>query len=251
MPSQKLNRGSFKIPDKNEVYVFAFDLIAGLNCLKEFETFLSNEEIVKANRFHFEKDKNNYIISHGILRKILSLLLSVKPSEINFGTNEYGKPFVQNPSNVQFNISHSKEKLLLAVSREVPVGVDIEFMNVEFASGDIAQNFFSPVEIQKLNKLEDDKLTEGFYNCWTRKEAFIKGIGKGLSIPLDSFDVELTPGLKPEILDVRFDKSENGKWELVNLDIYGEYKSALSVKMKMLKIELFKLENCCEVLSYT
>ncbi len=245
------NKTFRKVPDKNEISVFAFDLPSGKKCLREFESFLSNEEIERANRFHFSKDKNNFIVSHGILRLILSWYLNVKPTDIIFIFNKYGKPYLYNSKNIKFNISHSKNKLLMGFSNGIHVGIDIEFMNVVFAKGDIAKNYFSPDEVKKLKTLSAKNIVEGFYNCWTRKEAFIKGVGMGLSIPLDSFDVELLPGRQPTIIDVRFDESEKGKWELFNLDIYENYRSALAVREHNVKINLYKFDKCCEILTDT
>ncbi len=160
--------------------------------VKSLEATLSNDESQRAARFHFEKDKTSYIIAHGCLRNILSRYLQCEPGELRFDTNEYGKPFIKGYK-VEFNLSHSGDYALIAMTRESKVGVDVERFrsNIEFES--ITNRFFSPNEIAKLMSLSPEKKTIAFFNCWTRKEAYIKAQGLGLSLPLDSFDVSLTP----------------------------------------------------------
>lgn len=231
-------------PELHEVHVYSMDFSLMLGCLSEFRKILIEEEIDRANRFHFEKDRNNFVLSRGILRIILAHYLNKSPREIILHFNNYGKPFIREVKNIEFNLSHSKDKLLLAFTNNIPVGIDIEFMNADFVKGDIAGKFFSPFEVSGLKKLPDELKIEGFYNCWTRKEALIKGIGKGLSIPLDSFDVELIPGKTPAIFDMRFDIKEKGKWQIVDLKLHEEYKSALALKSKNYEIKIFNISNC-------
>ncbi len=243
-----------KLPSKpgpNEIHIYPVDFNKGIEYLKKFETLLNEEEKNKAARFHFRKDRNAFILAHGILRSILANYLDTNPGQIEFQFNEYGKPFLRGNDILNFNISHSKEKLLLAFSTNILLGIDVEFMNTDFANGDIAEKFFSPAEVSMLNKLPGNLKTEGFYNCWTRKEALIKGIGKGLSIPLDSFDVELTPGKTPKIFDLRFDKQEKGKWEIIDLDLFADYKSAIAIKSNTFNIKLFNIEKYCVFLTYS
>ncbi len=240
-----------KILKRDEIHVYSVDFTSVIECLDDFDKILSDEEKNRAARFHFEKDRNNFVLSRGILKSILAHYLQKKPQDIIFQFNDYGKPFLTEVDEMEFNISHSKDKLLLAFSRNISLGIDIEFMNDDFAKGDIAEKFFSPVEVSILNELPNDLKVEGFYNCWTRKEALIKGIGKGLSIPLDSFDVELIPGRIPRIFDMRFDNMEKGKWEIINLDLYKDYKSAVALRGKNYDIKIFYINECGFLLTYT
>ena len=240
-----------EIPKQNEIHIYSADFTSVIECLEDFNKILSDEEKNKAARFHFEKDRNNFVLSRGILKSILAHYLKKNPKHIIFQFNDYGKPFLREIKNIEFNISHSKNKLLLAFSSNISIGADIEFMNADFAKGDIAKKFFSPFEVSRLNKLSNGLKIEGFYNCWTRKEALIKGIGKGLSIPLDSFDVELIPGKVPKIFDLRFDSKEKGEWEIIDLNLYKDYKSAVALRSKNYNIKIFNISECRFLLTYT
>lgn len=192
--------------------------------------FLDDEEIVKSKRFYFEKDQKRYVQSHAILRLILRDMLDQSPRSIQFITNSYGKPYLSNRSGgreVFFNISHSQSGLLIAVSESIECGVDIEFQRDDFPSTEIAEHFFSKNEFQAYSALPEDQRIEAFFNCWTRKEAFIKAKGMGLSIPLGSFDVTLVPGEAARLIHSSLDPDDMNKWSLMNLDSWSNYSAAL------------------------
>jgi 4'-phosphopantetheinyl transferase len=153
--------------------------------------FLSAEERARAARFHFDKHRHEFIAARGMLREILGEYLKVDPKSVYFSYNSYGKPAVDG---VYFNLSHSGGLALYAVSRTRELGVDVERIDPVFAFEQIPEQFFSRVEVDALRALPESLQLQAFFNCWTRKEAYVKARGLGLSLELHSFDVSLAPG---------------------------------------------------------
>lgn len=164
---------------------------------------LSKDEIQKAERFHFTEDKHKFILTRTMLRDLLSRYTGVAANELVFSYNEYGKPFILtlNKKNaVFFNVTHSKDKALFAFSRQCELGIDIEHMRDNVKYLELAKRFFSQQEFQALALLSGNDLKLGFYRCWTRKEAFIKAVGDGLSFSLSKFAVNLDDDDNPRLL---------------------------------------------------
>ncbi len=158
--------------------------------LSYLKTLLSIDERQRAERYVFAHDQQRFILARGMLRLLLSHYLQLAPSEIQFVTNVYGKPHLNpNSSTLEFNISHSHEWILLAFSKAIPVGIDIEFIRTDIAIDAIAQRFFSPSEAATLIQLQNTDKTNAFFNLWAKKEAVIKMLGTGLFQPLDQTDV--------------------------------------------------------------
>ena len=200
---------------------------------------LNEFEIEKSRRFYFHKDRQRYIQSHAILRMILGKELGVLPGAVQFTTNPYGKPYInsdgQQPG-LFFNISHSQTGLLIALCRGIECGVDIEYQRDDFPSDEIAERFFSKKEFEVFKALPESQKIEAFFNCWTRKEAFIKAKGMGLSIPLDSFDVSLVPGDKARLIDSRLEPDDVKKWSLDHVDTWFRYSAAICAKCSTMNI---------------
>lgn len=201
---------------------------AHLNCVKfvlsQLEATLGPDERIRADRFHFERDRNAFVAARGILRQLLGRYLGRLPADIQFDYGPQGKPSLrlQSKPSIQFNLSHSHGLALLAFATNCPLGVDVELVRSDFATDDIARRFFSPLEVEEWHVLPDSLRVEGFFLCWTRKEAYVKAKGQGLQIPLDSFHVSLTPG-QPEEL-----RSEDGlQWSLHSLRPGPGYVGAL------------------------
>ena len=209
----------------DEVHVWRATLSVGQPVLQSLLNTLSPDECTKAERFHFPKDRDRSIAARAVLRLILSRYLEVKPNDLRFSYNRFGKPALVGHSGadaVHFNMSHSGELALYAIARGREIGVDVEHVREEFASEQIAVRFFSPNEVAMLRALPFNMRTQGFFNCWTRKEAYIKARGEGLSFPLDRFDVSLAPGEPAALLRVGHSKAE------VDDEIAGDSKLELS-----------------------
>jgi 4'-phosphopantetheinyl transferase len=178
-----------------DVWRFGLDLRAAE--LASLERSLSPDERARAARFVFPRDRDRFIAGRGALRDVLARYVGEPASEISFDYEAAGKPHIRRPSTlgVQFNLSHSHGLAVCAVGRHRTIGVDLEALRPEVAGEEIAVNYFSARELEELRALPTPQRVEGFFLCWTRKEAYIKARGGGLAkIPLDSFDVTLTPG---------------------------------------------------------
>jgi len=180
-----------------EIHVWRASLSTDEPTLRRLEATLADQEKARAARFIFERDRDRYIAARGILRDLLGKYLQCAPRSIEFSYGPYGKPAIAGAasrSGICFNLSHSHGLAVVAIGREQEVGIDVELIRAEFASEAIAKRYFSAKEIDELTRLPAELRTEGFFLCWTRKEAYIKAKGDGLQIPLDSFDVSLSPG---------------------------------------------------------
>jgi 4'-phosphopantetheinyl transferase len=182
-------------------------------------------------------------VARGTLRAILSDRLRIDPRDVRFVYGEHGKPELAEPfsgSGLRFNLSHSGSLALCAVVRHCRVGVDIERLRPVPHLEAIAERTFSPRERDTLRQLPPELRHEAFFNCWTRKEAYIKAIGKGLAHPLDSFSVSLAPGARPRLETVDDDPLEAEVWTLEAIVPSAGYVAALVVEGRA---EHIALEN--------
>lgn len=177
------------------------------------EQTLSEDELVRAKKFYFERDARRFIISHGILRHILGVYLNMKPSKIAFIYGTYGKPYLEGDE-ICFNMSHSDEIAVYAFVRNRQIGVDVERIRNFPEAENIFSRFFSPYENKVFKSLPDEQKQEAFFRCWTLKEAYIKAVGDGLAYPLDKFDVSYAPGEPAGLLNLAGDSRKASEWLL-------------------------------------
>jgi len=200
--------------------------------LQELEATLSADEIQRADRFHFQGDKDRFIAAHGCLRDILARYHHWEPGQLTFSANDYGKPALStdlSERRMDFNLSHSEDLALVAVAWERKVGVDLERMRQGISAQVIARQYFSKSEVTELLGLPSEQWQVGFFNCWTRKEAYIKAQGLGFSLPLESFDVSLGPNEPVILRATRPDPQEAARWTLLSLEVSPSYAAALAV----------------------
>jgi 4'-phosphopantetheinyl transferase len=157
------------------------------------------EELGRAAQFHRATDAEHYIVRRGKLRALLASRLGCRPCDVPLSYNSFGKPSVKG-TDLRFNLSHSGAIALYVFARDTEVGCDIEWRRPELAFERVAERFFSPRELDALRGVPRNRWVEAFFNCWTRKEAFIKALGFGVSYPLKAFDVSLVPGEPPALL---------------------------------------------------
>jgi 4'-phosphopantetheinyl transferase len=214
----------------DEVHVWRASLNHSHETLLALSGTLVTEERERAARFHFERDRNHFIAARGVLRQILGLYLELPPGSLQFNYSSHGKPYLADECGgewLRFNVSHAGELALFAFSSERELGIDIEQIRTDIEHKQIASTFFSKQEVDVLHALPEHLQQEAFFLCWTRKEAYIKGIGEGLSLPLDTFDVSLTPGEPASLLAVRGDVKEASRWTLQALEPGPNYHAAL------------------------
>jgi 4'-phosphopantetheinyl transferase len=217
----------------DDVHVWIASLGQPADLIAKLLPLLSRDECQRAERFHRPTDRQRFIAGRVILRKIISAYLALAPDEVRFVYNEYGKPFIsgdQNRGALSFNLSHSNGVALYAVARKRRVGVDVEYMREDFATLEVAERFFSKDEFEALKAAPVDRRTEAFFNCWSRKESYIKAIGMGVSYPLDGFTVSLAPDVAPALLKVDADATEAARWKMNWLDAGEGYTAALIVE---------------------
>jgi 4'-phosphopantetheinyl transferase len=232
----------FSLSD-DDVHVWRASLNCGPARIQRIQQVLSDDERKRSQNFHFTKDKQSFIVARSLLRIILSKYLHTPPRLIEFCYGPHGKPALasNDGGELQFNLSHSNGMLLMAVSKNRPIGVDVEYMRNDPTRLKIADRFFSPREVSKLRSLPDVDQKRAFYTCWTRKEAYIKAKGMGLSLPLDQFDVSLIPGEAPALLWNASDPEEVSQWMFYDLPPIPGFATALVVKSPPVGIEFWQL----------
>jgi len=197
---------------------------------------LADDERARAMRFHFDNHRRDFIVARTFLRSVLAHYLDLDRTQIKFEYSSYGKPALaasRRGAPLFFNLTHSHQLALLAVTEQAEIGIDVEFIRA--VDEGIAERYFSRAEVACLRALPGELKNEAFFNCWTRKEAYIKARGEGLSLPLDEFDVSLAPGAPAAILAVR-NGEEASTWRLEHLQPGPGYVGALAIRA--LKTEL-------------
>lgn len=215
---------------KNEVHVWRVSLEVLKSDFEHLQHILADEEFERANRFYFEKERRHWVVAHAFLRILLGRYLDIDPTKLRFITNDYGKPLLIYPpssTHLHFNLSHSGELALYAFAYGRQVGIDVEYMRADVDYSELATFHFSAHERAVLGTLPETLQKEAFFLCWSRKEAYIKARGKGLSIPLDQFDVSLAPGETAALLDSREEPGRKEHWVLHALTPGVRYTGAL------------------------
>ncbi|PYQ42304.1 MAG: 4'-phosphopantetheinyl transferase [Acidobacteria bacterium] len=209
--------------------------------------WLSPDENRRASRFHFERDRRRFAAARGILRALLGRYLCVDPSDLVFGYGPHGKPALASPwHGLRFNVSHSGGLALLAFATDYEIGVDIEQERPLPEMDSIAERHFSPPENAELQLLAERERRRAFFRCWTRKEAFIKAVGDGLSHALDAFDVTLAPSEPARILRVEGDPEAAGRFRLEGLEPAHGFAAALAALGRPTRVVCFGLDQSLE-----
>ena len=176
---------------KDEVHVWNADLDLSDQAVKRHLKKLSAQEKDRAERFHFQRDRSRFVVRRGVLRSLLAEYTQLKAADLVFETNTFGKPALASefsPS-VRFYVSHSGNLAVFGFALDRALGIDIEKIRYDLDCWDLAQRYFAKEEIAALAQLSGDARNQAFFNVWTRKEAYIKAIGMGVSFPLDRFAV--------------------------------------------------------------
>lgn len=213
----------------HQVDVWRVSLDLPTDSVRSIASSLSADESQRAERFHFAGDRDRFIAAHGCLRDILARYLHCEPHQLNYFANQYGKPALHDHK-LEFNLSHSGDYALVAVAQRGKVGVDVERIRPGISSQVIARQYFSKNEVAELELLPFEQREAAFFTCWTRKEAYIKAQGLGLSLALESFDVSLTPNEPAILRATRSDPQEAARWTLLPLDVDPHYRSAVAVE---------------------
>jgi 4'-phosphopantetheinyl transferase len=211
-----------------DVHVWVVNLEASPSCVRELWSTLSSDEKDRATSFKFEHLTSRFCVCRGLLRAFLGAYLATAPRDIELSYGKSGKPFLAGVDSFQFNLAHSEEMAVYAFAWGCEVGVDIERVrDIQDIAG-IARHFFCPEEVADLNSVGARERLESFFACWTRKEAYIKATGEGLSASLDSFRVALQPRETPCFVHINGSTSDAGLWSLHGFRPNHEYIGALA-----------------------
>jgi 4'-phosphopantetheinyl transferase len=217
----------------DQVHVWRVSLDVGVSQIESLHRLLAAEELTRARRYYFHKDRKRFIVGRGLLRVMLGRYLKADPKRLRFCYTLHGKPELAEENGdeaISFNLSHSDGLALYAFTRNRRIGVDLEAVSRHHGDERIPERFFSSREVSALRQLPADMQLEAFFNCWTRKEAYIKARGDGLSMPLDQFDVSLAPGEPAALLNTSEDPEEASRWSLQSFVPAPGYVGALAVE---------------------
>jgi len=222
-----------------QIWRVDFNSIAAMR--GEYFRTLSPDEVSRANAYHTDLDRKRFILRRGFLRHRLGLFLGLPADAIRFSYTQYGKPILDYPQKtaVEFSLSHASEKAVFAFTQHRRIGIDLEKKRNDVDPLTLAKQFFSPFEYEALQALPAQQLNDAFFKCWTRKEAFIKATGKGLSLPLDQFEVNFSSNEKPRVLVTRGDLEPPERWNLIEIEVEPEYESALAVYGPLPELQFF------------
>jgi 4'-phosphopantetheinyl transferase len=232
------------------VQVFPVSIQAPVPVVDQFRSLLSSDEAARAARFRFEHLQHSFILARGALRILLGRYLNTSPADLAFSYAAKGKPALAGSANLQFNASHSGDLALFAFTLDCDLGVDIEAVRSMPDMEDVAGRFFCAEEIAELMALSPGQRDQAFFLCWTRKEAYIKATGEGLSVPLDAFRVTLRPGDPARMVHLECDPIAAQAWTLHDLALDPHYAAALAYRDSPRPLETFRVVNPKQLLEF-
>lgn len=226
--------------EANEIHVFSADLET--SPFQENTDFLSTDECERANRFQFPMHRQRFIAARSLLRAIISLYTDAAPASIVFSYEDKKKPFLKNVP-LNFNLSHSDNMAVFAFTMNHAIGVDIEKIQTDYHQ-EVANRFFGEAEKNALLELPESERSRMFYRIWARKEAIVKAVGKGITLPLSSFSVSVNDDFESIMID-------NDNWLLLPLSIDNAYQSAAATNQQVKRITYWKFVNHSPMLDKT
>jgi 4'-phosphopantetheinyl transferase len=227
-----------------EVHVWSLWLDPPPDQVAALRSLLSPDEVERADRFRFDIHRRRFIVGRGILRRMLAAYTGIDPRALRFDYGPKGKPSLvpeQGGEALEFNLSHSEEMALYGVTRDLAkdrqkgavehgLGIDVEHLRPMPDAESIAERFFSVPERDVLRAVPAERKSDAFFNCWTRKEAYIKATGDGLSMPLDRFNVTLAPGEPARMVALDGDPRQGERWSMIHLNPSPGYVGAVAIE---------------------
>ncbi len=224
----------------DEVHVWRVALTAPAAQARALGHLLTPAEQARASRFRIEDDRCRFQIARAATRSILGAYLGLPPQQVGIDLEPSGKPRLDASSvpierRVHFNISHSGSWILAAFATAFPVGIDVEQVRAERVTEDLIGHIMSDSEQRMLQGLAPQQRVAAFFNCWTSKEALLKGIGVGLSASLRAIEVSIDPHLPPRLIDAPPEHGP-GEWQLGRVEIGGPYAATLAFRAQSARI---------------
>jgi 4'-phosphopantetheinyl transferase len=220
---------------ENEVHIWRTSLLKTAGEYRQLQTFLDGNECARAQSFFSVEQRCQWIAARGMLRLLLGTYLDVHPAQLTFCYNAYGKPDLGEAwqqTDMRFNLSHSDGLALYAFVRKRHIGLDIEHMRASVRYMRLAQQKFAPAEYETLRSLAPAEQQRAFFTCWSRKEAYLKARGEGMTYGLKSFEVSLRPGEPALLLENHREPFECRRWSICDLVPGEDYVGALVVEHK-------------------
>jgi 4'-phosphopantetheinyl transferase len=206
------------------VHVWSVPLAAGPQRLARLHALLDPEERQRAARYTHLASREQYVVARSTLRVLLGRYLDCAPEDVRLEAGAQGKPALAGgAAELHFNVSHTSGLALVALTRVGPVGIDVEHVRPMPTHLDMAERFFTPRESAALRRLPAERSVEAFFQVWTRKEAFLKALGLGLSHGLERFEVTVPPDDPPRILHIDGSHEHGARWSLCVLDPAAGY----------------------------
>ena len=214
----------------HEVHVWKIGLSASQAQMDQQRTLLSDDELERADRFRFEQHRRRFITGRAVVRILLGRYINRPSESLEFSYNPQGKPALKDAGSLEFNFTNSRDLALLCVARQTQLGIDLEHLGRQADYAGIVNRFFAEREIEGLFSLPESRRHAAFLTGWTRKEAYIKALGTGLSLPLDKFAVTIDPEVAPELLSADDMPDEQGRWMFRHLEPEPGYVASLVVE---------------------
>lgn len=221
--------GNLASPAPGVVHLWRRALRASAAEVNSCYGLLSNEEKERALRFRIDRPRQDFVLTRGTLRLLLARYLKITPQGVSLQNSRNGKPFLDGEDELCFNVSHTDGLALIAFARRRAIGIDVENLGREIEAECLAERFFSERERRALSRFKGDELRAAFFRCWTRKEAYIKATGDGLSLPLHQFDVSIAANDQDALLATRSDPDEAARWTICDVPIGPGYAAAVAV----------------------
>lgn len=227
----------------DEIHLWSAGLEVSPERLAQLAALLSPAEQARAERYKFERVRRRYRVTWGLTRSLLGQYVATEPRALSFAFGPKGKPSLLEPaSSLEFNLSHTAERVVLAITSSRPLGVDIELVRPIENASSMARRFFSDNEVRALENLDARQQLEGFFNCWTRKEALIKAVGEGVFVSLDRFDVSLAPGEPARLVSLDGQPADPGHWHLLHLEPEAKMVGALATPARPGSVRAWALD---------
>lgn len=230
----------------SDIHVWCASLDRPDQELPNFAGLLSADEKARAEKFHFAKDRRRYIIGRGLLRVLLSNYLEMESSAFEFTYGLHGKPALESHFNgrvFEFNLSHSRDKVIYIFNWDQPIGIDIEYDHPLKDLDDFAFQFFTPNECNFIQSLPMDQKRESFFKIWTCKEAFLKANGSGLTSPINEVEVALTTDKTASLTSIGGNREQAAHWRLELFTPLAGYQSALAIEKQGGKITFHQIND--------
>jgi 4'-phosphopantetheinyl transferase len=233
-PAPKLNNG--------EVHIWQIGLDMPDGCWQILTSLLSEDELAKANRFHFVKHRRRHTVSHAALRILLGQYLARPPRDIDFKYNTHGKPrLADEDQKIKFNLSHTEDIMLVAFVLDSEIGIDIEAVTRTVDYMGVGQRWFSALESRTLQSLPEQERIDAFFRAWCRKEAYIKARGEGMAHPLQRFSVALDKH-ESRLVEHLDDSGETSRWTFIDIDVAENYRATVVAETADWQVGCYRLD---------